>query len=76
MGYVVGCDVRCLGTSWRFLGPPGVRAWISRLVLEGFVVRDYVPQGSRGEGNRSGTQGQGQKTLAAGAQDGWSMIIP
>ena len=68
-----------MSAAWERVGDfwvPGVRAWISRLVLEGFVVRDYVPQGSRGEGNRSGTQGQGQKTLAAGAQDGWGMIIP
>ena len=34
--YAVSCDVRCFGDeSETFWGPPGVRAWISRLVHKG-----------------------------------------
>ena len=34
--YVVSCDVRCFeDESETFWGPPGVRAWISRLVHKG-----------------------------------------
>ena len=69
--YVVGRGVRCFeDESEGFLGTARGASVDLSAGSQGLAVKDYVPQGSRGEVSRSGTQGQGQKTLAAGAQDG------